>query len=328
MIKWFKKNLAAFSLAMSKVEKNTLTQDGLSLDVGEREEQSYKKGTLEYALVKGEVTQEVKDLRWRMYKMIESSEGLTTKIIGYDDDGLPITETVKTSKSADRRKLKKIKVDSEDKYPLEMVQSNLPIVMSTTEAGLNGNMTGYTDEEIITKTNTSKKHTDSNYELEGTTLGEINNDDYNSFIKSERPIKIGRKFKPKFEIENFTKKVNVRTIDDENKLLEFYISVYPDNYDRKTNLLLSEIKRAIKNPRLTSILDIDKINFITYKTMGSKDFYEYEYDVLSFDKIVEFDGFYVIKFKCKATLNGRYLLEDYREVELDKKYENKERKTK
>ena len=114
--------------------------------------------------------------------MLETSEGLTTKIVGYDDEGLPITETIKTSKSADRRKLKKIKIDSEDNYPLEMVQSNLPIVMSTTEAGLNGNMTGYTDEEIITKTNTSNKHTDSNYESEGTTLGEINNEDYNSLL--------------------------------------------------------------------------------------------------------------------------------------------------
>ena len=325
MIKWVKKNLAAFSLAISSVEKNTLGQQGLKTRMGEREEQSHKKGTLEHALVKGEMTQEVKDLRWRMYKMLETSEGLTTIIVGYDDDGLPITETIKTSKNSDRRKLEKIKLDTEDDYPLEMVQSNLPIVMGTTEAGLNDNMTGYTDEEIITKTNTSGKHTDIYYET-GTTLGEINNNDYNSFIKAERPIKVTREFKPKFEIETFTKKLNIRTIDDNNKLLEFYISIYPDKYDKKTNLLLSEIKRAIKNSRSTSILDIDKVNFISYKTMGSKDFYEYEYDVLSFDKIVKFDGFYVIKFKCEVILDGRYLLEEYREVELDEKYKNKERK--
>ena len=299
MINWIKKNLAAFSLAMSSVEKNTLTQDGLTFDIGEREEQSHKKGTLEHALVKGEITQEVKDLRWRMYKMLETSEGLTTIIVGYDDEGLPITETTKTGKSSDRRKLEKIKLDTEDNYPLEMVQSNLPIVMGATEAGLNGNMTGYTDEEIITKKNTSNKHTDSNYESEGTTLGEINNNDYNSFIKSERPVKVTREFKPKFEIEQFTKKLNIRAIDNENKLLEFYISVYPDKYDRKTNLLLSEIKRAVDNPRSTSILDINKVNFITYKTMGSKDFYEYEYDVLSFDKIVKFDGFMLLNLNVK-----------------------------
>ena len=325
MVKWFKKNLAAFSLAMSSVEKNTLSQNGLTFDIGEREEQSYKKGTLEYALVNGEVTQEVKDLRWRMYKMLQSSEGLATKIVGYDDNGLPITETVKTSKSADRRKLEKIKLDTEDDYPLEMIQNNTPIVMGKTEAGLNGNITGYTDEEIITKTNTSGKHTDSNYET-GTTLGEINNNDYNSFIKSERPVKVTREFKPKFEIENFSKKLNVRSINKKTKLLEFYISIYPDKYDKKTSLLVSELKRAIKNPRSTTILDIDKVNFVTYKTMGSKDFYEYEYDVVSFDKIVLFDGFYVIKFKCDVTVDGRYLLEEYREIELDKKYENKERK--
>lgn len=316
MIKWLKKQVAAFSLAMAGVEKSALTQSGRNLNLNEREEQSYKKGTLEYALVQGEVTQEVKDLRWRMYKMLQASNSLTTIITGYDEDGMPITKT-ETSKKQ-RVLLNKIKIDNHDDYELEMVQNNEPITMATFEAALNGNMTGYTDQEII-----EKKYDSSE---EGKTIGEIDNESYGSFIKPEYPIEIIRSFRPKFEIEKYTKKMNVRKINDNSKLLEFYISKYPDEYDRKTRLLISEIKRAINNPRSADMLDIDMIKFITYKTIGSNDFHIYEYKVDSFDKIIEFDGFYVIKFKCEVTVDGEYLLEEYREKELDKKYQNKERK--
>ena len=74
------------------------------------------------------------------------------------------------------------------------------------------------------------------------------------------------------------------------------------------------------------MLDIKTVGFISHKTVGSKDFYYYEYDVQSFDKIIEFDGNYVIKFKCNVTVNGEYLLEKYKEETLETRYKNKERK--
>ena len=53
---------------------------------------------------------------------------------------------------------------------------------------------------------------------------------------------------------------------------------------------------------------------------------EYQYDILSFDKIIEFNGYYVIKFKAKVIINGEDILEQHRIEELDKKYETKEKK--
>ena len=80
------------------------------------------------------------------------------------------------------------------------------------------------------------------------------------------------------------------------------------------------------NPRSTNILYINNIGFVSYKTIGVNDFRVFQYKVIEFDKIVEFDGYFVIKFKCEVTTNGEYLLEKYREADLDNKYENKERK--
>jgi hypothetical protein len=319
MINWIKRQSAALSLAMASVEKNALTQIGKDLDLNEREEQSHKKGTLEHALIQGEVTKEVRDLRWRMYKVLEASNGLTTTIIGYDEDGMPITKT--ETAASERVLLNKIKLDEYDDYPLEMVQDNEPITMGANEAGLNANITEYSDEEYQ-----KSKVYDENNNILSSTLGIINNEDYNSFIKPEHPVVVTRGFRPKFEIEKYAKKLHVRKIDDQIKLLEFYISKYPDDYDRKTRLLISELKRTFENPRGSDILDINEVKFITYNTLGSKDFYLYEYKVESFDKIIEFDGFYVIKFKCVVTTNGEYLLEKYREEALDIKYQNKGRK--
>ncbi|NIQ16661.1 MAG: hypothetical protein GTO02_20425, partial [Candidatus Dadabacteria bacterium] len=59
---------------------------------------------------------------------------------------------------------------------------------------------------------------------------------------------------------------------------------------------------------------------------GAKDFHEYQYEILGFDKIVEYGGYYIIKFKAKVVVDGDNILEKYRQEELDKKYENRIKK--
>jgi hypothetical protein len=109
-------------------------------------------------------------------------------------------------------------------------------------------------------------------------------------------------------------------------LLEFYISKYPKEDDAKTAFLLSEIKKAIINPRVSDMLDFETVSFITNKTIGVMDMLLFNYEINKFDKIIEFNGNYVIKFIANVVINGDDLMEQYREEELDKKYENKQRK--
>jgi hypothetical protein len=109
-------------------------------------------------------------------------------------------------------------------------------------------------------------------------------------------------------------------------MLEFYISLYPDEYNKKTKFLISEIKRAKQNPRVSDLLDIESVGFISDKTIGAVDGSEYEYKITKFDKIVEFNGHYVIKFIANVTVNGENIFEKYKLDELEKRYENKEAK--
>jgi hypothetical protein len=124
----------------------------------------------------------------------------------------------------------------------------------------------------------------------------------------------------------FTDKLYVRDIDGKNKLLEFYISRYPNENDRKTNLLVSTLKKAMKNPRVTDMFDIHEVGFITHRSIGAPDFHEYQYKIIDFDKIVEHNGYYVVKFKAEIMVDGVSLVEQYRMGDLDERYENLEMK--
>jgi hypothetical protein len=75
-----------------------------------------------------------------------------------------------------------------------------------------------------------------------------------------------------------------------------------------------------------NFLDINKVEFITYNCLGVSDFLLYEYINLVFDKITEFDGYYLIKYKSVNSINGERILDKYKSEDLEKRYENKERK--
>lgn len=300
-----------FALATSSVEKNALSQDGGKEITNTSQIQRHKQGTLSDALIRGELTQEVKDLRWRMYKVADESENYNTKVIGYDEDGFPITETTKINRAAG---LSKIKVDNHDDYKLELVVNNDEVTLGK-----------FLDEIVELNVSDIVRTVDSNGN-QTATIGNIKGEVLNSSNKPERIIRCSREFRAKFEIEGYSKKMNVRTISETEKLLEFYISKYPNENDRKTNLFLSEIKKAIRNPRICDFIEITGVSFVSYNTTGIKDMLEFEYKISKFDKIIEFDGYYVVKFKADVIKNGNSLIEKFREVELDEKYKNKERK--
>jgi len=313
LLKWFNKKMAILTLAMASVEKNTLSQLGDTTQATTNKIQRNNQGTLADSLKQGEITQEVLDMRWRTYKVLREGDNLSSKIVGYDENGMPIVKTIKKDKKSG---LTKVKMDSEDSYPLEMLLDNTEIVTSGNNAMDNEYISIF--DEIEKKQNEEGDDVASH--------GKISSSEFFATNKTEKPIIIQRDFIPKFEIENYTKKLNIRKIDDSKRLLEFYVSVYPDEYNRTSRLFISEVKKAIVDPSKIDMLTFSKVNFVTYKTMGANDFLEYQYGNIEFDKIVEFNGHYVIKFISNIVIDGEDTLEKFRQNGLDKKYVNKEEK--
>ena len=313
MKKWFVRQFNNLILSFSFVGRDLFTQEKKTIGSEAGQFQRNTQGQLADSLKHGEVTQEVIDLRWRTYKILRESEGVTAEIVGYDEDGMPIVKTKKVNKKLG---LRKVKLDPSDTYKLEMVVDNSEIVIGGNQA---------MDNENISILDEVLKSENENGDLVAT-HGIINSVEYYATNKSERPIVIVRDILPNFYLENFTLKMNVRTINETDKMLEFYVSKYPDEYNRTSRLFISEIKKIMNDGVKSTMLDLNEVNFITYKTLGSDDFLEYEYDNLSFDKIVEFNGYYIVKFIGKVKTNGNDILETHRVAELDKKYEQKLKK--
>lgn len=293
MRKWFRNKMMGLMLALSKTEANIKSNDDdLILSTGKF--QSNKQGMLSHSLVNGELTEEVKELRWRIYKIVKHTQGVRSEIVGYDENDNPIVVTHKTKS----RPIKGFKSCPVDNYNVLMVVTNKTMDMGTTDS-----------------MNKINQETD-----------DISFSDYLTQFKGAKSIFIKREFRPMFEIEQYTTRMAVKEINEDAFLLEFYVNKYPNQEDRRSRLFLSEIKKIIEGKHNSSVVDFDTVLFISDKTMGTMDFMEYEFEVDKFDKITEFDGYYVIKFIATATVFGDDVLDKYKIDGLETKYENKEKK--
>lgn len=308
IVNWIKNKMVAIAIATSGVEKNALNQSGKKLEENVESERKMQSNDLLQALKNGEVNQEVRNLRWRTYKVMNEAQKVKanlhykyktnedgTREIELDEDGNMIFDY--TIEKKDKvNDLAHVKVDTSDNYPVEMVVYN----------------------DAITKSILSV--------IENMTEGP-SSESYYAGNMNDKPIHVIRDFMPKFEIENYTKKLVVRTINETEKLLEFYISKYEDPDNFSTKMLITELKKLMANgPEKINSIEIKEVGFVTHKTVGKSDFLAYGYQITSFDKIVEFDGNYVLKFKTNLLVDGASLFDKFREEELDKLYENKEKK--
>lgn len=307
---WFKRLVTRIMISTANVEKNAFGQTRETLESDISKVQRHTQGQLADSLVNGEVTQEVLNLKWRTYKILKATEGVKSSITGYDEDGMPI---VKTTKRNPKAGLKKVNLDKIDDYKLELVLDNSEIALNTVDM---------LDNEHLSILDNVLENYDENGNLISVGHAIIGSNELNITEKGDRPIRIEREEFPNFLIENFTKKLNVRKIKKDERLLEFYVSMYPDEYNKNSNLFLNSIKKVI-NGKKETFLNFKGVEFITYKTIGSEDFLLYRYENIEFDKIIEFNGFYVIKFKAKIAINGKDILEEHKVEELDKKYEQK-----
>jgi hypothetical protein len=328
---WIKKQITNLALALSNVEKNTLGQEQIDGGVETSKHQRLNQNSVMDALLRGEITEEVEKLRWRIYKTMSSMKNYGSKVIGYTDDGYPIMETFYVG---DEEKLSKVKLEPSDDYQLIMVVDNTNISAGVQPA-LNLDIDIYDNVKESNNNNIVDNETldindlvnqDSNINLnigEINTIGEIK---YNN-VGLNLPITIGRSHIPKFKLENYTKKLYVRKITHNQFLLEFFISKYPEQFDKKHHFFLSDIKKILDNPtRYNSTIDFDTVQFVTNNTIGVPDFLEFEYSIKKFDKIVEYNEFYVIKFISESTIEAKSIIDQFRNVELDEKYNNKEKR--
>lgn len=167
--------------------------------------------------------------------------------------------------------------------------------------GRDGDFELMTEEEVKSRKNAKGDPFDT-YEVEVT----VDNRVINSGMFTEnkvRPIKVRRGVFPKYKIEEYCDTVLVRDIDGKNKLVEFYVS----KNERQNRFIINEVEHLKKNPQVTDFVNITNMNFTT----PGGDMLQFEYKMLAFDKVVEYNGNYIIKMFAECTVDGRWAGEKY-----------------
>lgn len=290
MIKWLKNRMLDIAIATARVEKSALNNSGVSMtdDVGHTI--NHKQGTLSDALIRGELTQEVKNLRWRMYKTLMAMEDVNQVIVGYEKMVDPETGETYDSpimgEGVDGKvKLRKVPIDTYDDYPIHMIIEN-------------------------TETNNG--------------IAERLKQNGSEVLKTHRKVEVECYEMSRFPIHEFLKKINVRLVDEGKYLVEMCFSKYHDGYSPTHALFIKEMERAFARKKIDNLFELKQIGFITHNDMGVKSYKGFLYNVDNFDKFVEFNGMYVVKYMVTAEHDGLDVFEQYRVEELDAKYEAKE----
>lgn len=266
------------SIMPSKPEEN----GGAPTGIEEQEEQE----SVYADLLRGEVTQQVKELRHEMYFAERKSHEY-----GYSGGG--------------RAKRKNTMLDTvdgienEDGYDIMLIQENREDMQSLKDFGIHN-----VGENVF--------------------IEQKANEDLGNKDKRDFTIKIERDFIPNFRIERFVTKLVVKRISEKEVVLDFYVPKYRQQFDNVDKLFNKQIENIYNGiDRRNDMLYFTSVSFVTYRAYGSDDLKFYKFNVSSFDKVLEYNGSYIIRFYGEIDGSEDLIAQYYDEI-ADEKSKNHE----
>jgi len=115
-----------------------------------------------------------------------------------------------------------------------------------------------------------------------------------------RPLKVQRGVVPRNKIESYASAVHVRHIEGNNKLIDFYIPKKTESVS-----LVQEMEQLSRYGKVTDFVNFTKMSFTTQDS----EMLIFEYKMLAFDKVVEYNGSYVVKMFAECITDGRWAAE-------------------
>lgn len=268
---------AALCHGLRAAENEALVATGGGGETEINGEKHIRANSVAGAMLRGEVTQAVKELRYRTY-MIDRE----AKKFEYLSPTLALRREKQDSKF----------VEYENKENLELV--------------------------VIQLNDVYRESVNETLENNGERLNKPK-----SAIKVIRPDW----FAPRYKIEDYTHRVVVRRVKDDDCIVDFYVDMYPDNTRFKSKGFVREVENLYNNGRRTDLLDIDELHFTTYKAYNAEDLVQFEYKIGQFIEVVPYNGVYIIRFHAKAVVDGKDLvMTEYYDKTMAEKYEKKEKK--
>lgn len=293
MIEWVKNKLMRLAISTASIEQNLhLESDFISTESAVHSD--VNEGSMFKALLKGELTREVEMIRAQLYAITEASNDLSLNIVGYeksvDEEGNQIMVPV-------FKPVKKNHVASLRRIKTDNLDNehNLRYVIINDDYGLDS------------------------YE------GSINHDD-----KSNFKVEFTYEEYPKFQLDEFLQKINIREIDEEKSILELYFHKYNNGYDIKSKVFHSNLISLFeKGNKLDSLINFKEVGFVTSKSdKGVKPLYGFLYHSPEYLRQLEFNGSIVVKFIVKNSMVEFPITDKYKNEELEKLYESNAKRSK
>lgn len=238
------------------------TDDLDANDVGGIEQQQ-EKDSVYQDLLKGVVTERVRELRHEMYYAERKSKeyeysggGRAKKNSMFDFQG---------------------NVDKSDGFKIIVVQENDQLTTSMLDAGVYA-IGDKVDVDQFSVDNTIRNRTK---------------------LEKEYRITIKRNFLPSFALEKFARKIVVKHIEGKKFMLDLYVTKYINKLEPTSKLFHTEMEKLYMGLDRSDCVEFDQLSFTTHNAYGSPDLVTYTFKDIEFDSITEFDGNYVLKFLCE-----------------------------
>lgn len=266
--------LKYIGLGLKSADKTILSSDndGKKLEVGGIEQQEEAQSVYK-DLLRGEVTQQVKEFRYEMYHAERKSHE-------YDYTG---------GGHAKRKNTMLGKVDNiedSDGNHVQIIQNNYEDQSSLGEFGIHNFGSETSIEENAEK---------------------------GVATKSERrfTICIDRDFLPKYRIECYTTKLVVKRINNEHVFLDFYISKTPKEFDNVSKLFTKEVEKIYNGERRSDIIEINNVHFVSYKAYGTDNLKFFKYNIEKLYEVIDYQGYYVFRFGGVVVEDGSDLIDEF-----------------
>ena len=259
---------------MKYTEDEMFHQSGINIGEGSSIIKEVDEKRVSKALLKGEITQEVQELRYRTYKVDTEA-----KTYEYFAPTLAMKR--------DKQDSKFLKYDDRDGLELITVQPN----------------------DILVETI-------------GDTLAQVGG----RGKRTEYRIKIKRNFVPRYKIEEYITRLDVKKLDETHVILDMYVSMYPNDKDFKSKGFVREVEKIRDEKIKSDILDYEEVYFTTHHAYNIDDMVKFVFRNVVFREVVEFDGHYIVRFKASIQKDIIDFTKIYYCKTMDEKYKNKEKK--
>lgn len=246
--------------------KDTDIGNGSSIEQQKEVQSVYKD------MLKGEITQEVIELRHEMYFAERAS-----KKYKYTGNGRAVKMNEIIKYNGD--------LETSDGLDISIVQENKEDVGSLL------------DYEIYNIGNE-------------VALGEKSQGDLSKSKQKKFTINIKRDFLAKFNIEQYTEKIVIKQLNDDESIIDIYVNQYMKQFNNIHKLFLKQIEQIYTGDIRNDIIEFNSISFITNNAYGAEDLLEYEFNNIQFENIIRFNEFYVLRFLGKNVKYGNDLLND------------------